>query len=536
MKSNCKFFIAGLLSFVFTATVGQVTLDSSSLPIIIINTNGQQIQDDPRITVFMGIIDNGPVNINHINDPFNNYEGNVTIEIRGSTSQMYPKKSYAFTPVDSSGNKINASLLGLPDENDWILYAPYSDKTLMRNTLAYHLFNRMGHYATRTRFAELVLNGNYKGVYELEEKIKRNANRVDIAHLTTSDTTGDQLTGGYIIKIDKTTASGNETWFSAFDSEVFFQYHDPDETELLPLQKNYVQNYVNLFETTLMSPQFADPDSGFRLYTDENSFIDFMLMEELGHTVDGYRSSCFMFKDKDSKGGKLTMGPLWDFNVSFGNANYCNAWSAIGWQYQFNNYCSGFYPHVPFWWSRMLEDPVFADNVKCRWNFLRQNFLCTDSINHWIDSVAAVLNEPQQRNFIQWPILGQYVDWNYYIGQTYADEIGYMKQWIHDRSFWIDDNLSGTCIPTAILENSGDENDLLIAPNPFSSSTTIQLLGRNYHNEKQVILFNCFGEPVMQYSFTGKTTLLERQKLLPGIYFIRISDREKILSGKLIAL
>ena len=95
---------------------------------------------------------------------------------------------------------------------------------------------------------------------------------------------------------------------------------------------------------------------------------------------------------------------------------------------------------------------------------------------------------------------------------------------------------SSSFILPGALENSGDENNLLIAPNPFSSSTTIQLPGKNYRNEKQVVLFNCFGEQVMHYSFTGKTTLLERQKLLPGIYFIQISDGGKMVSGKLIAL
>lgn len=536
MKSNFIFFIPGLLSVLITSAYAQVVLDSSNLPIIVINTSGQVIQDDPRITVFMGIIDNGAGIMNHVSDPYNDYSGDVSIEIRGSTSQMYPKKSYAFTPLDSAGNKTNVSILGLPEENDWILYAPYPDKTLMRNTLAYYWFNRMGHYASRTRFAELILNGAYRGVYELQEKIKRDDNRVDIAKLTPNDTSGDQLTGGYIIKIDKTTGSGEETWTSSYDSLVFFQYHDPDENELLPVQKSYIQDYIYLFETALQSAQFSDPDSGFRAYADENSLIDFMLMEELGRPVDGYRSSCFMYKDKDSKGGKLTMGPLWDFNFAFGGTNYCNSYSTIGWQYQFNNYCSWFYPHVPSWWGRFLEDSMFADHVKCRWTFLRQSFLSSDSINYRIDSLVSVLDDPQQRNFLKWPILGQYVDWNYYIGQTYADEINYMKQWIADRAAWMDENLPGNCIPTTIPGNILAVNGLLIAPNPFTTETIIQLTGQECNGEKQMLLFNGYGKMIRQVSFAGNRIHLEREGLLPGIYLVEIRGDKKTVTGKLIVI
>lgn len=536
MKSNFTFFLLGLLSAFITGASAQVVLDSSNLPIIIINTNGQMIMDDPRITVSMGIIDNGVGMMNHVSDPYNNYNGDVSIEIRGSTSQMYPKKSYAFTPLDSLGNKMDASILGLPDENDWILYAPYPDKTLMRNTLAYYWFNRMGHYASRTRFAELILNGGYRGVYELEEKIKRDNNRVDIAKLTTVDTSGDQLTGGYIIKIDKTSGSGEETWTSSYDDQVFFQYHDPDEDELLPVQKSYIQNYVYLFETALLSAQFSDPDSGFRAYADENSFIDFMLLEEMGRPVDGYRSSYFMYKDKDSKGGKFTAGPLWDFNFAFGGTNYCNSYSIIGWQYQFNDYCPGYYPHVPFWWGRMLQDSIFADHMKCRWTFLRQGFLSADSVNYRIDSLASVLDEAEQRNFLKWPILGQYVDWNYYIGQTYADEINYMKQWIADRAVWMDENLPGICIPTATSGNSLAANGLLIAPNPFATETVIQLPLQEFSGDRQMLLFDGYGKMIREISFTGNKIHLERRELLAGIYFIEIRGGKKIMTGKLLVI
>jgi hypothetical protein len=139
--------------------------ESSNLPIVMINTLGQTIVNDPRIVCDMGIIYNGEGAINYLSDPFKEYDGKISIEIRGSSSQSFPKKSYGLETQDSLGENSNVKLLGMPKENDWILYAPYSDKSLMRNVLTYKLGNDIGRYAPRTRFCELFINNDYKGVY-----------------------------------------------------------------------------------------------------------------------------------------------------------------------------------------------------------------------------------------------------------------------------------------------------------------------------------------------------------------------------------
>jgi len=157
----CAYIVANmkqlLLLFIFTIAVGQhsdaQTLTSSDLPIVVITTPaGQQILDDPRIVCHMGIIDNGPGNTNNTTDPFNDYDGRIEIEIRGSTSQQYPKKGYGFETQDSLGIKLNYPVLGMGAENDWILYGPYPDKTLIRNVLTFDLARKMGHYAPATRY------------------------------------------------------------------------------------------------------------------------------------------------------------------------------------------------------------------------------------------------------------------------------------------------------------------------------------------------------------------------------------------------
>ena len=421
--------------FIFTA---------SNLPIVVINTNSQTILDDPRIVCDMGIIDNGFGTINLISDPFNDYNGKISIEYRGSSSQSFPKKPYALETQDLIGNNNNVSLLGMPVENDWILYAPYSDKALMRNFLTFDLGRKMGHYAPRTVYCELVINGDYKGIYILMEKIKRDNDRVDIAKLDADDLAGDSLTGGYIIKVDKYTGTGGVDWLSDFPNigggSLYIQYHYPQATALQPQQLDYIEHYVDSFEYALNGPNFTDTSIGYAKYIDVNSFIDFYIINELSKNIDGYRLSTYMHKDKESKGGKLTMGPFWDFNLAFGNANYCSGGITSGWEV--NGGCGD---SNPFWFERLLDDTLYQNKLKCRWEYLRVRSFHQDSLFNFIDSVALYLDDAQQRNFQQWPTLGTYVWPNYYVGSTYQDELNFFKTWIGDRLVWIDNNLGGNC-------------------------------------------------------------------------------------------
>ena len=168
----------------------------SDLPIVIINTNGQTILDNPKINVHMGIIYNGPGIRNHITDPENEYTGNAGIEFRGSHSQTYPKKSYSFETMDNSASiKIDVSIFGMSPEHDWILTASYVDKSLCRDVLSYQLSREMGHYAVRTKYVDVVVNGQYKGIYIFSESIKRDRGRVNIANLHPNEITSLDITG-----------------------------------------------------------------------------------------------------------------------------------------------------------------------------------------------------------------------------------------------------------------------------------------------------------------------------------------------------
>lgn len=446
---------------------------SSNLPIVFINTNGQTIQSEDRIIADMAIVNNGEGLRNYITDTINDYNGLVSIEIRGSTSAGFPKKSFAFETQYAQGDNNNVELMGFPSENDWILYGPYSDKSLMRNVLLYDLSNKMNRYASRTKFCEVVINGEYQGVSVLMEKIKIDQNRIDIKKLDASDLQPDNITGGYIIKIDKTTGSEDGGWYSSYptydtEHDIYFQYHKPGPEDIQIQQKEYIESFVYDFETALSGDDFMDPYLGYSNFIDVNSFIDFFILNEVSKNVDGYRLSTFLYKNRESYGGKLNVGPVWDFNLAFGNANYCTGGDTVGWMWNFNNECSYDNNHVPFWWPRLLEDESFNNQLKCRWNQLRNNTLHTDTIFYFIDAMALTLEESQERNFTQYPVFGQYLWPNNFVGDTYAEEIGYLKSWITSRFNWLDANMYGdgidcesinseSLIITEINYNSGTE-------------------------------------------------------------------------------
>ena len=451
---------------------------SSNLPIIKINTNGQTIQDEPKIPVDMLIIDNGPGNINHVNDPPNHYNGRAGIEIRGSSSQQFPKKSYGLETADANDIEMDTAIMGMPSESDWILNANYTDKTLMRNTLAYHLSRKMGHYAVRFKYCELIINGVYNGVYIFMEKIKRDNDRVDISKLDSTDNTGNAVTGGYIIKVDKTTGSSAGGWVSNFPpvangngQEINFLFDYPDADDITPAQANYIEAYVDSFETALFAPYFSDTLIGYRKYIDVPSFIDLFLINELSKNVDGYRISTYLYKKKNTQGGKIFAGPVWDYDIAFRNADYCDGESFTGWAHEFGNVCPGDGMQIPAWWQRFLQDPQYTTQLKCRWTSLRQNLIRNDSIFVFTDSLVNLLASAQARNFETWPILGTYVWPNPTPYDTsHAAEVIRLRNWLSNRIAWLDQNLPGVCLTSM---NATAQSTLSIYPNPAQEELSI---------------------------------------------------------------
>ena len=495
-------------------------LTSSNLPIVVLDTYNVDIPDEPKIDGTMGIIFNGDNQINNLSDPFNEFYGQIAIEKRGSSSNSFPMKSYGLETRGPDSVNYNVSLFDWPSDNDWILYAPYTDKSLIRNVLTYDLGRQLGQYAPRTKLCEVILNDTYIGVYVLMERIKINPGRVNVDPLTYADTLNNELTGGYIIKVDKTTSGGVIAWTSPYTAQapstgpLYYQMHDPELDALHPDQFNYIKTYVNNWETALKSVNFANPQTGFRAFSDELSFIDFFIINELSKNVDGYRISTFLHKKRVSEGGKIHAGPLWDFNLGWGNANYCQGGQTSGWEINFNSVCQGNGANMnPFWLNRMLQDSVFANNLKCRWIDLRTSILSDERLINYIDSLGTILEEPAQRNYDRWPILGVYVWPNNYIGNTYQEELTYMKNWILARASWMDANMFGTC---ASLSVETTDRVLKIIPNPTQDFVTISGMSTDANLE----LRDFSGKIIRIIPIHHSQTTVDLSDLANGIYFI----------------
>ncbi len=438
-------------------------LKGSKLPIITINTNGQNIADEPKITAHMGIINNGEGQLNFLTDTFTDYDGYIGIEYRGQSSQYYfPKKSYGFETRDETGENLNVRLLDMPKENDWILYAPYSDKSLMRNVLSFEMAKSLDVYSSRTAYCQLYVNNQYEGIYVLMEKIKRDDSRVDIDKMEEVSGDDNSVTGGYIFKVDKIdgdfvyyqdgfTTYPDPTYPNAMD--ITYQYVYPDAEDLSVTQLNYLKNYITEAEQVLISDDFSNKETGYNKYFNTGSFVDFMLINEVSKEVDKYRYSTFFYKKKASKGNEIYAGPIWDYNLGYGNVDYWDySLLTSGWVYTEVENVSW---SIMFWWKKLMEDPYFASLAADRYHELRTYEWSNEQVTYLIDSLSQYIYDAQELNYQRWPILGTYVWPNkYWEKMGFDEEVESLKNWVLDRLEWMDNNLTGNSLNPEVLASN----------------------------------------------------------------------------------
>jgi len=513
----------------------QVELDSSSLPIIVIQTGGMSINDEPKITADMGVIYNGPGQMNYITDPFNDYDGKIGIELRGSSSQfLYPKKQYAIETRDIAGENNNVSLLGLPSENDWILHAPYGDKTLIRNALTYKLAGEIMEYAPRYKFCEVVLNEEYMGVYLLIEKIKRDKNRVAV-----SKSNAEDITGGYILKLDKFDGAGNDGFVSdypprpGFQQQTVYQFHYPKPENITAPQRQYIESFVGDFEDVMDQEDYADPENGYAKYIDVATFVDYMLINEMVKNVDAYRISTYLYKDRDNIDHRLKIGPVWDFNLGFGNVDFCMGPSTRDWVLDYVDFCPEDNWLAPIWWSKLRKDTTFLKASKKRWLELRNGVLSNDNIQRCIETLSKEIEIAKDRNFERWPIQSDYVWPNAFVGGTYENDLSYLKDWLTARLSWMDGKIEDF---DEIRYNSSEYFDPFVFPNPFGQELHFDYYVRDYE-DVMILIFNGRGQLVADLQDNdhpnGKGRLTwDNPNAQSGIYFYGIYfDGIKIKSG-----
>lgn len=421
----------------FAIATSDVFNFGSNLPLMVIQDFGTPITPGNRTTAYMSLYE--PQNDSTYLKSSADLASRIKINIRGSSSQSFPKKGYGFHILEENESNRKVSLLNMPDEHNWILHGPYSDKSLMRNAVSYELGSDLGHYSPRGQFIELFLhtgNGSlnashYAGVYLLVERIKIADGRVEIEDLETYHNSEPEITGGYIFKIDRLNP-GEEGFRTNRSSD--FAYVRPNEFTISKPQADYLKGYIDEFEGVLFSSDFDDPENGYASYIDVPSFIDMHLITELTKEIDGYRLSTFFTKDRN---GKIKSGPLWDFNLALGNANYLEGWNPEGWYYENIDERSYMYG----WYNRLFADDNFDRKYKIRYRQLRQSVFSYDFLENKVLNYYNLLKEPADRNFQRYDILGEYVWPNWFIADTYKEEIDWMLGWIRERLDWMDEQL-----------------------------------------------------------------------------------------------
>ena len=366
------------------ATVGQISIKTDEV-----------LNADKKVTAYMEA---------------DGYEGPIGIKLRGNSSLSFNQKKYTIELRDNQGNEVVASLAGMPAHTDWVLLAPYNDVSAVRDPLAFQLWRNMGHWAPRTRMVELAINGEYRGVYILSEAIKRGEQRVNIAKLKKTDVEGRDITGGYILRID--TYDEDDATFPSkvpgigegiMTSQITWSCIYPKKGKLQPEQLAYIQEFVDSVELTIQSEHFTDPEWGYARYIDVPSFVDYFIHTELSLNADGYKRSAYFYKEKlhaDGTGGKLVAGPVWDYNLAYGNCNFCNADNPEAWCFEGGNT-----QPTPALWQRLLQDPAFRKAVKVRYKELRKGILSNEAINGYIDGHVKLLSPYIKRHFEKYPEL-----------------------------------------------------------------------------------------------------------------------------------
>ena len=411
-------------------------LSDSNLPIVVIETDGGvNIPDEPKVLGTMKIIWHPDGSRNYLSDldnpAFLDYDGRIGIEIRGSSSQMLSKKPYGLTTLqDDNVTNNNVSILGMPGENDWVLNSLAFDATGMRDVLSYELSEKLGQYAPRRVYCEVMINGDYKGLYAFMEKIKADEHRVNIVKMDETCNSYPEVTGGYITKADKTTGNdpvawtmqgyGGGWWWGGESTD--FIHHYPKPENITAAQNNYIKNVFQ--QLASVSGQYnTSIVNGIPSVIDIPSFVDFYMIAEYSSNVDVYSLSTFFHKDRK---GKLRAGPVWDYNLAFGHDEFGNRSRYDVWQFD-NSDNNG-----PKFFKDLFDTPTFRCYMARRWNEMTQpgQPLNYEVVCQRIDEIDAWIGEGIGRDNQRWHQMNNHMS-----------EIQSMKTWINQRINWLTQNI-----------------------------------------------------------------------------------------------
>jgi len=370
------------------------------LPIISISTDSGASIESKDDYIF------GTVSIDGGRDFSDFPESIIEIRGRGNSTWGNPKKPYQMK-LDSK-----EEFLDMPKDKKWIFLAEYSDKTMLRNRMAFE----MGYisnldWTPKSTFAEVFINDTYNGTYNITQKVEESNRRVAL---------GDT---GYLLEIDQIFRLDPDDVY--FETDSFLLNIKEPNLVAGDVQYVYIRDLIRQFEAALFANNFADPTVGYAPFIDLPSFIDWYLISEITKNVDSVSFSSIYLNVMPNE--KIKMGPLWDFDLSFGNVDYADS-----------QYAEGFWIKNNPWYSRLFQDPAFVAQVQSRFAYFRAN---QDLMLQKIDSYAAKLKWAQQENNDKWQTIGTYVWPNPVVYDTYQEEVDHMKDWYVQRMNWLDEAL-----------------------------------------------------------------------------------------------
>ena len=398
---------------------------SSTLPVVVIDSfGGGGVPSNSFEGAFMAIYEPVGGRTSFTNEA--TLANAIGIKTRGSSTGGRDKASYGLEFWDENNEDRDLAPLGMPEESDWVLYGAYNfDRAHLRNPLIYELSRQSGRWAARTRFCEVYFNtgggtlssSHYRGIYSFMEKIKRGEDRVDIRELSSGHTSEPEITGGYMLKIDR--ADPGDGGFSAAGRSI--RWVEPKEDDVPSVQATWIRNYFNDFGNALNGANFRDPVRGYAPYIDKLSWADHHMLNVLAKNVDALRLSTYFYKDRN---GPIEFGPIWDFDRSMnstdGRDDNPRTWNGTGDGTDFFNYP---------WWGRLFDDPDFMQLYRDRWHELRQGPLSSNNIQNVIDSMADEIREAQPRDSSKWGRIS---------ASGWRTEISNLRSWLTTRAGWMD--------------------------------------------------------------------------------------------------
>ena len=490
-----------------------IQTDTSTLPIILIESDEFGIPfAHKEVIANMRVIKNA----GKFNSPFDTqYDGRISIEVRGNSSSYFPKQSFNIETQLPDGSNNNVSLLGMPAENDWKLIGPISDRSLIRHTLTYELGRKQRYWEPRSKYCELVLNGEYLGLYALTEKIKPDDNRLDIANLNSTEISGDAMTGGYIFW--KQTAS-------------YFTCYYPNDNKIQPEQYEYINSFIDRYWEMVFSDDFFDSVKGYNNWVNTESMLDYLIINELSFDHDKYAASTYMYKNRSDRDSLIHFGPLWDYNYAYGNTDQTMATDQ--WRFSLSNGPQ---------FKRYFQDTTLVKRFAEKWHEQRRGFLHNDSIFAIIDSLTANIREARIRDSLVWDA---YATVNVYFANDtvyeYDKVIDNLKDWIARRTLWIDTHVDSIFYPLVIynpdeLHEFTEQPSMLVYPNPFTDELHLEMyfdspgqLHMQLANIQGQVLEDQY-QAVEEGMYSGTWKI--RKDIPPGLYIMNIRHNGNLVQN-----